>query len=51
MSTCYIELAAFLKERTCKDTKDLGEHANKYFEAWETTQGCVQITQEENYII
>ena len=35
VSTCNIELATFLKESTCKDTEELGEHANKYLEAHE----------------
>ena len=30
MSTCNIELATLPKERACKDTKGLDEHANKY---------------------
>ena len=32
VSICNIELNTFQKERTCKDTKGLGEHANKYLE-------------------
>ena len=32
VSTCSIELATFLKERACKDTTELSEHANKYLE-------------------
>ena len=35
VSTCTIELATFLKERACKDTKELSQHANKYLEAHE----------------